>query len=1001
MQLPSNFRSHSRTVRRESTLFIGLLAAAFFGWIPTATSTARAAGLASEAGGTDFFENRIRPILVEHCYSCHSAQSEKVRGGLLLDTREGLLKGGETGPAIVPGDPEKSLLIRAVRYADEHLHMPPKGQRLSPDQVADLESWIRLGAPDPRTSRGGVTSGPTASAAHWAFQPVRPPAIPAVKDSAWIQSPIDAFVLAALESKGLTPSATADRRTLIRRASFDLLGLPPPPEEVAEFLADQSADAMAKVVDRLLASPRFGERWGRHWLDVARYADTKGYVFEEERRYPYSYTYRDYVIRAFNEDLPYNRFVVEQIAADLLPLGEDKRPLAALGFLTLGRRFLNDPHDIIDDRIDVVTRGMMGLTVTCARCHDHKFDPVPSQDYYSLYGVFASCSEPSEKPLLGPNVSSKLFAEYLTEQKKRAEELQAFQETEEAKALSQVRQRSGDYLLAAYEAQRLANGERVEGLARERKLHPGTVRRWMANLADRSKSVHDPIFAPWFAFAKLPEKEFAAQAKEVALRLTVGPVSTHRLNALIAWAFAGDPPGSMKEVAERYGKVFADLEKRWRETTAARKPEPAVGTGGIPASATAFTDPSLEECRQVLYGAESPTQVPASEIVRLFDVPIGQKVRALRRKVDELDATHPGAPPRAMALQDNATPSNPRVFQRGNPNNPGPEVPRQFLHVVAGEKRRPFQKGSGRLELAEAIASRDNPLTARVMVNRVWMHYFGAGLVRTPSDFGVRSDPPSHPELLDHLAWQFMEEGWSLKKLHRRIMLSHVYQQATDDHPRSAQIDPNNLLLGRMSRRRLDFEATRDTLLATVGQLDLHSGGRAVDITTEPFPTRRTVYGFIERQNLPGLFRVFDFASPDTTNPQRFLTTVPQQALFMLNSPFVVQQARQFLERPEFRAGGKTEDRVRALYQTAYQRDPTPEEVDLARRFIQSQTAASGALVDSPVGPTGSGSASGTVAVVGKAKPNSSSPKETVHPLSAWEKYAQVLLMSNELVFVD
>jgi cytochrome c553 len=368
-----------------------------------------------DPAGFEFFEKKIRPTLVDNCYKCHSRQSEKVKGGLLLDTHEALLKGGDSGPAIVPGQPDKSLLIKAVRYINEDLQMPPKGKKLSGEQIADLEAWVKMGAPDPRTEQGQNLQSKGQSSAHWAFQPIQTPPIPVVKNKKWGKTPMDAFILAKLEERKLNPSPQADKRTLIRRATFDLIGLPPTPKEVEDFLADKGADAFVKVVDRLLASPHYGERWGRHWLDVARYADTKGYVFEEERRYAYSYTYRDYVIRALNEDLPYDQFLIQQIAADLLPQGEDKRPLAALGFLTLGRRFLNNIHDIIDDRIDVVARGTMALTVACARCHDHKYDPIPTKDYYSLYGVFASCTEPAEKPLLGNAAPSKEHDAYLIE----------------------------------------------------------------------------------------------------------------------------------------------------------------------------------------------------------------------------------------------------------------------------------------------------------------------------------------------------------------------------------------------------------------------------------------------------------------------------------------------------------------------------------------------------------------------------------------------------------
>ncbi|MEK7677513.1 MAG: DUF1549 domain-containing protein, partial [Verrucomicrobiota bacterium] len=737
------------------------------------------AGNEPDAAGLEFFEKKIRPVLVEHCYPCHSRQSEKVKGGFRLETREDLRHGGDSGPAVIPGDPEKSLLIKAVRYLDENLQMPPKNKKLSAEQISDLEAWVRMGAPDPRTNQlpsgasqpltaapaqAGSTLNLQPSASHWAFQPVKKPPIPAVQNQRWIQTPVDQFVLAKLEEKGMAPSRRADKWSLIRRATFGLAGLPPTPEEVAAFLADKSPEAFAKVVDRLLGSPRYGECWGRHWLDVARYADTKGYVFEEERRFPYSYTYRDYVIRSLNEDLSFDRFLIEQLAGDLLPLGEDKRPLAALGFLTLGRRFLNNQHDIIDDRIDVVSRGMMGLTVACARCHDHKYDPIPAKDYYSLYGIFGSCSEPAEKPLLGDQARPAAYAEYLAEREKRAEELRQFEETKQAEALAKLRQQTGEYLLAAYDTQQLADPSKAEGLARERKLDAGVVRRWIQSLENWSKQPH-PIFTPWSAFSALPENEFSTKAQALAAKFAANQDASAPLNPLVAKAFAGEPPASMKEVAQRYGKLFEATEKEWQEAiekSEIRNPKSEIRNHQLPVTShqlpvSNLPDPAREALRQVLYASDAPASLPAAEVTRLFDVPTRQKSRALQRKLDELDATHPGSPPRAMVLQDNPTPLNPRVFVRGNPSNPGPEVPRQFLEILAGQDRQPFQKGSGRLELARAIASQNNPLTARVMVNRVWLQHFSFGLVRTPSDFGLRSEPPTHPELLDYLAGRFME----------------------------------------------------------------------------------------------------------------------------------------------------------------------------------------------------------------------------------------------------
>ncbi|MDB6109290.1 MAG: Protein of unknown function (DUF1553)/Protein of unknown function (DUF1549)/Planctomycete [Pedosphaera sp.] len=893
---------------------------------------AQTAVAADDPAGIEFFEQKIRPILADNCYKCHGQVSEKVKGGLVLDSKEGLLKGGDTGPAIEPGHPEKSLLIKAVRYTDENLQMPPKGKKLPPEKIAALEAWIKMGAPDPRTTHTGTAAKTGTirekSLTHWAFQPIKHSPIPGVRNKRWVQTPVDDFILARLEAKGMIPSPQADKRTLIRRACFDLTGLPPTPAETAAFLADKSPNAFAKVVDRLLASPQYGERWGRHWLDVARYADTKGYVFEEERRYPYSYTYRDYVIRAFNEDLPYNRFLQEQIAADLLPLGQDKRALAALGYLTLGRRFVNNIHDIIDDRIDVVSRGMMGLTVACARCHDHKYDPIPTKDYYSLYGVFASSMEPESEPLLGTKPDPKLYEQYLAEHDKKEQERKDYRTKKEDEVAEQLRRKSGDYLAVAYEAQQLTNKSEVDGLARKQKLDAGVVHRWLAGLETWGKGTN-PVFTPWFAFAALPAGEFAAKAKDVAQRFATNQHATMPVNGLVAVAFSGALPTDMKDVAARYGKLFTEIDQRWQSALASTNAPPP----------TALPEPDAEALRQILYAADAPANLPRNEFDRLFDTPVGQKNRELRRKLDELDATHLGAPPRAMALVDKPDPHDVQVFIRGSADNRGPEVPRQFLEILSGPARKPFQKGSGRLELAQAVTGRENPLTARVLVNRVWLHHFGSPLVNTPSDFGLRSEPPTHPELLDYLAARFMDEGWSLKKLHRWILLSSAYQQSSADNPEYAKLDPGNLLLWRMNRQRLEFEALRDTLLAVSGKLDLTPGGHAVDIIAEPFALRRTVYGYIDRQNLPNLFRAFDLASPDTTNPRRFYTTVPQQALFLMNSPFVVEQAKNFVSRPEFAAAATEQQRLQVLYELAFQREPTREETELAHAFTHAPQA--------------------------------------------------------------
>jgi hypothetical protein len=681
-----------------------------------------------------------------------------------------------------------------------------------------------------------------------------------------------------------------------------------------------------------------------------------------ERRFPYSYTYRDYVIRAFNEDLPFDRFIFEQLAADHLDLGDDKRPLAALGFLTLGRHFLGNIHDKIDDRIDVVTRGFMGLTTQCARCHDHKYDPVSMKDYYGLYGVFASSVEPEVKPLLGIQPDPKLHEEYLAEKRKREQERDDFRAAEIQKALAEARRRSGEYLLVAHDAASIPDRREAARLVRARKLEDVVAARWKKHLDDTA-SQHDPIFAPWRAFAALGEKDFASQAGELASRFAANADKDKPLNPLVAALFGGAPPASLKEVSERYGRLLADVDQEWSKRVEKARQEKAPLPAALP-------DAPREALRQVLYADWSPASVPPDQQDRLLD---GARPRLtqLQAKVADVDATHPGAPPRAMAMVD-GSPHNARVFIRGQPGNQGPEVPRQFIEVLARADAKPFTRGSGRLELAQAIASPDNPLTARVLANRVWMHHFGEGFVRTPGDFGTRSDPPTHPELLDWLAGQFQQQGWSLKRLHKLILTSATYQMSSDAGPKRAaefsSRDPNNSLLWRQNRQRLDFEAMRDSLLFVSGRLDPTPGGLPVELWKPPFSTRRSVYGYIDRQNLPAVFRAFDFANPDATAPRRFSTTVPQQALFLMNSPFVVEQARALLQRPPVQDAGSDESRIQVLYQLAFQRDPARDELKLALAFVQSPAAPS-APPEPPAWQYGYGSLDETAGRVAKFTP--------------------------------
>jgi len=906
----------------------------------------------------DFFEARIRPVLVEHCYKCHSTQSTKMRGGLLLDSRDGIRKGGDTGPAIVPGKPKESLLIKAVRQLSPELSMPPKG-KLPDAVIADLEQWIAMGAPDPRgqnAKAGGIDF--TAARKHWAYQPVHSPVSPKLKETPG-RSPIDAFIMASLDNAGLSPSPAADRRTLIRRAYCDLIGLPPTAAAVESFVTDASPEAFAQVVERLLASPQYGERWGRHWLDVARYADTKDGVlmYGDDRIRPYAYTYRDYVIRAFNEDLPFDRFIHEQLAADQIEPKVESWRLAAMGFLTLGRMFDGNIHDIIDDQIDTVSRGFLALTVACARCHDHKYDAVPTADYYSLYGVFASSEAPLELPLIdGPfaaarNTPAAVEIEKQAGAKRR--ELQKFLDSQYVLLTETARQRVGDYLVrvATTKPDPLETAIFFLSLAPE-DLRPPITARWRRYLEQRAKA-DDPVFGPWHDLMQAPAENFAAEVSSIISRWQSRPVGVGRgeVNPLVRDAVAGARLTDKSDVARAYG----DLLRRVYDEA---KKSPPMGAAGI--------DLPRKQLLEILTSRESPTYFPKSQTRKYMSRGETDSFGGKMSELDRLAVKSPSAPPRAMVLHDAFDLHDPRLFVRGNPATRGDHVQRQFLRVVAGERRQPFAHGSGRLDLARAITDPDNPLTSRVIVNRVWMHHFGEPLVSTPNDFGTRSTPPTHPELLDWLAATFMKDGWSLKKLHRLIMLSSTYQQASLDRPECRKVDPENRLLWRANRQRLDLESMRDSLLAISGRLELRLGGRPVNIVTDPMNRRRTVYGLVDRQSLPDLYRSFDFASPDQSAERRTLTTVPQQALFGINSLFVIEQAKALAARLELVSAAAAEQRIRALYRLVLARAPSPAEVDMARRFLAAAEA-----------------------------------EQRGSQLAPWQQYAQVLLLTNEAIFVD
>jgi hypothetical protein len=769
-----------------------------------------------------FFEKKIRPVLVKECYQCHSAQAEKVKGKLFLDSRDGVRKGGTSGPAVEPGNVKDSLLLQALRWTDESFRMPPS-HKLADAVVADFEQWVKMGAPDPRDGNAPKVAWKEIDIEKgkqfWAFQRPKKAAPPAVKNAAWPHGPIDQFLLAALEDKGLEPVADADRLTLLRRLHLDLIGLPPTPEEVQAFLADKAEAALAKVVDRLLDSPHFGERWGRHWLDVARYGETSGK--QVNFNYPHAWRYRDWVIAAFNADKPYNQFVKEQLAGDLLPYADNQQHAAqqiATAFLALGpkdhdeRKRTQFTMDLVDEQIDVTSQAFLGLTISCARCHDHKFDPIPQQDYYALAGIFKST-----QPLYGT--------------------IRIIQNNHPSELIALPADSGQTYFGAKLsEAQRENLTKQLTKLKEDRK----------------------ELF-------KDPKKASNALNQSIFLGIRIATLESQ----VNSYDSEGNPKQRAMGVRD-------------------------AGSGAGPAKGPGFG---------------------AGGGFAMGDCPL---------------------------------------YTRGEIDKPGAKVPRGLPRVLTA-KQPEITKGSGRLELAEWLAGPDNPLTARVMVNRVWLHLFGRGLVASPDNFGASGQPPSHPELLDYLAVTFQADGWSVKKLIRRLVLTRAYQLGSRPHARNIETDPDNVYLWRSAKRRLDAEVLRDSILAVSDQLDRaplvgsavarsgegYSGGIA-KFGADPKFAHRSVYLPIVRNGLPESLSLFDFPDPSLVWGQRATTTVPAQALFFLNNPWVGRQAEAMADRllaqnlPE-------RDGLNAAYVLCYGRPATNLELAAAQEFLSNYAKSLGA----------------------------------------------------------
>jgi len=1124
-KVPAHIRSHHR-VRGCIALIFFVSLALSIARVGTSMVRADEGAGGEDHEGIEFFEKAIRPILVDRCFQCHGAAVKNPKGGLVLETREAMLKGGGSGPAIVPRDPEASLLIQAIRYNNEELRMPPR-RRLAPEDVAAFEAWVKRGAPAP--SAHGAARPPAAVASsddHWAFRPpLEPVEIPAGPGD----HPIDAFILAELDKRGLPHAPLADRRTLLRRATFDLTGLPPTPEETDDFLADRAPDAFAKVIDRLLASPRYGERWARHWLDLVRYTDD----FDEAWRY------RDWVVNSFNRDLPYDRFILHQIAGDLLaapgPGAINADGLIATTVLAIGPwGGLDRPKrlaDIVDDQIDTIGRSFLGLTVACARCHDHKFDPISTADYYGLAGFFFSShiisdqgylshNPPRLKIPLAPPAAVEEHRRRMAKVEEQGEKLQAAVEQQYAALARSLVPKAADYLLASWDYRHRAAGQAAlspEEFATRRGLHGFALHRWLdyldgprvGDLHLMGQAVRDfdgeagvevwrvAAERPWWAFNStghdVPIETFLLPPRSVSVnpgteggavgwqspitgtvtiagRLTDADpydgtgvswlidqvtrdgrreLSSGRLpnggsKRLDQGRFAGRlatvdvEAGDMIQLQVALGQGDAHYDITNVELTISCPDRPAkwdlardVGvnflagnphadslgnravwhfhdragshrTGRMPAvdrllakwdgaSASGAASRSAIEAAAHELANKVATAGPEDALIQdltSIQSPFWVKDRddgrylspaataTLQKLTGELEALRAQVRPLSYAqgIQEGGLRYGPyagiqdaRIYIHGNYSQPGRRVPRHYPAVLAGKEQFATGTGSGRLELARWIARADNPLTARVMVNRIWQHHFGEGIVRSPSNFGRRGEPPTHPELLDWLARRFVESGWSVKTMHRRIMLSFAYQRSSEAPALLLEADPENRLCGRMNRRRLEAEELHDGLLALAGRMQDYVGGPA---DSHPSSPRRLIYLRTSRADRSDFGSLFDRANPALHVERRTISTVAPQALYLMNHPLIAELARGLARRPELSALCDPAARVAMLHRVVYGRSATDQEIALGCDFVARDTASEPARPE-PGGPT------------------------------SWDRYAQALLLTNEFLFVD
>jgi len=979
----------------------------------------------------DFFEAKVRPILATECFACHT---DSQLGALRLDSREAMLRGGKSGPAIVPGDPDKSLLIAALRQTGE-LKMP-KGGKLSADQIEAIATWIRTGAvwPDTGTakvaSKGELAIDP-ARRAFWSFQPLHPAPAPSVQNTRWPKNEIDRFILARLEKEGLTPVAPADRRTLLRRATLDLIGIPPTPEEIEAFENDKSPDAFAKVVDRLLASPQYGERWGRLWLDVARYGEDDYRSLDPMGRgfapYPNAYLYRDWVVKAFNDDLPYDQFVRAQLAGDQVEEKSRVRMLPALGFLGQGPWYYDNGAvevtraDERHDRIDVVSRGFLGLTLGCARCHNHKYDPIPATDYYAMAGVFASTTYKEY-----PQVPESAVAQYTDLEKKlknKEKLLGEFLQNETRQLSESLTLQASKYMQSVWRV----TGEPKEDLndvIEKNKLDYELTQRWIKFLARPPR--YYPYLKDWQAM--MQKGGTPAEAKKLG-----DEFQTLLMDVLF----------ERKDLKEQNDIIIAKSLTGTKPKEPLFKPNEFVTNDDFcPSCGVEIKAMSLER-----------TNLWMDVYVRDLDDPmlpgVMQKYKpgllafrgwglerqisadgraylaAFKEDIENFRKTMPSQYPYVHGVADREKPVDLPVSLRGNPTNLGEVVPRGFLSVLSKDGRLSFTKGSGRLELAEAILQQ--PIAMRVIVNRVWKWHFGTGIVDTPSNFGFNGERPVHPELLEYLADFFVRNGMSIKKLHREIMLSSVYQLSNESIKINYDKDSSNRLYWRANRRRMDVEQIRDSLLATSGALDKKMGGPSETLT--PQSTRRTLYGKVSRYKLDEFLQLFDFPSPNISAEQRYTTNVPLQRLFFMNGDFVQQQAELLVRQLE--SEPTMEARLQKAYRLVFGRRATAEEVRLGLEYLRNEPlkeyeerkkaeeekekkkAEKKEMADKPGGASAgapsviadqanvppmdpNGMMAGVVPLASKAD-----EKKPLLPVTQWGRYLKVLLSSTEFMFIN